>query len=369
MAVTRPAAPDWQDQADVARHGRTDHPKARPAVPAAPPEPPAPVPGPDEPAPRPDPADAEAELPASDGPQALALPPLVTLAEARPDRAFRVAALRAALWYQPGGEVLIVSLDNLATVEEPLPRPAWLAHRLLPLGYSVLGVQSMAKDWFRNPDAAPLIEGLAAQGFFAGFERVIFLGASMGGFGAINLASLVPGAAVIALSPQSTMNRAIVPFEARFGWAVKNSDWTTPRFLDAAEAAPGLARLVLLYDPRVPEDRLHADRLAGPVTERLRVAHATHEAVRVLLKCGALPPLLADVAAGRPVGTGFWQAMRARRTVRKWSRQFMSEVARRRTPREVIAVADRLLEIDRYRFATEAKAVALAKLGDGGGAR
>ena len=77
----------------------------------------------------------------------------------------------------------------------------------------------------------------------------------------VNLLALVMWAALILLPEIALTHQFMDRFEARFGWAVKNSDWSTPQFLDAAEAAPGLARLVLLYDPRVPEDRLHADRL------------------------------------------------------------------------------------------------------------
>ena len=297
-----------------------------------------------------------------DSVQRVAIPPLVTLDQVRPDRPFRVKAETAALWFTPGNDILVVTMDNLATVQDPYPRDAWLSHRLLPLGYSVLGIQSMAKDWFRNRDTEPLLAGLLARGFFESFRRVVFLGASMGGFGAINLATRVPGSAVIALSPQSTMDRRIVPFEQRFAWAVRHSDWTTPRFLDAADSVGRLRRVVLLFDSRVPEDRMHAARLAGPNVETLHVDHATHEAVRVVLKCGALPPLIADVAADRPVGIEFWQAMRARRTVRKWARQFMSDVVKHRSPTSVIAAADRLLEVDQYLFAIQARQAAVAAL-------
>lgn len=295
-------------------------------------------------------------------------PPERPLGKVGPDQPFRVTADAAALWYRPGGDVLVVTLDNLATVEEPFPRDAWLSHRIQPLGHAVLGLQSMAKDWFRNPDAERLVAGLVAQGFFGGFRRVVFLGASMGGFAAINLATLVEGATVIALSPQSTMAPALAPFERRFAWAVRNSDWTTPRFLDAADAARRLARLILVLDNRVPEDRLHADRLDGPNVERLHVNHSTHEAVRVLLKCGALPQLLAAAADGDPVGVEFWRAMRARRMVRKWARQFMTDVERERSPRQTLAVADCLVRSGGYLFASQARTAALERLGNEGSA-
>lgn len=280
------------------------------------------------------------------------LPPILPDASAAGvDMAFRVVAPKAALWFQPGARQLVVSFDNLATVDDPYPRPPWLLARLEAEGYAVLGVQTFAKDWYRNPDAAPLMRSLAATGFFARFERVVFIGASMGAFGAINLAALVPGATVIAFSPQSTMSTAIAPFEHRFGWAVRKGDWTTPAFLDARDAVPKVAQIILLYDGRVPEDLAHARRLTAPNVQLLRVDHSTHEAIRVVLKCGALPPLLAEVMQTGRAGPAFWQAMRARRTVRKWARAMMEAVVADAHPARIRATATAFLKQDDYLFA------------------
>lgn len=290
-----------------------------------------------------------------------ALPPAIAMAEINAATDFRVMAPTAALWFESGNRRLIVTLDNLATLDEPYPRKPWLSARLAELGYSVLGVQSFAKDWYRNPDAPRLMRELAATGFFQQFEAVVFTGASMGGFGAINLATLVPGARVIAFSPQSTMSPQIAPFEGRFPWAVRNSDWTTPEFLDAALSAPQLERLVILYDGRSTEDRMHAMRLSGPNVQFLRVDHTTHEAVRVVMKCGALAPLFQEVIEDARAGTGFWSAMRGRRTVRKWARGFMDQVSATGRPARIEAVANTLLKQDNYLFAHKALAAVAAK--------
>ena len=282
-------------------------------------------------------------------------PPILPDATAAdPALAFRIVAPKAALWFEPGSRQLVVSFDNLATVDDPYPRPPWLLARLQGAGYAVLGVQTFAKDWYRNPDAAPLVETLAATGFFKQFDRVVFIGASMGAFAAINLATLVPGATVIALSPQSTMSARIAPFERRFAWAVRKRDWTTPAFLDARDAVPDVVRIVLLYDGRVAEDMAHARRLAAPNVQLLRIDYTTHEAIRVVMKCGALLPLVQDVMQTGAAGPAFWQAMRARRGVRKWARAFMEAVvAEGHTPR-IHATATALLRQEDYLFAQTA---------------
>ncbi|WP_136645686.1 S9 family peptidase [Tabrizicola sp. YIM 78059] len=285
----------------------------------------------------------------SDGPDDL--PPLLAPdAAADASHRFRVLRDRAALWFEPGDRALIVTFDNLATIDHPYPRSPWLKNLVQDLGFALLGVQSFAKDWYRNPDAVPLVRQLEADGFFARFDRVVFIGASMGAFAAINMATLVPGVSVIALSPQSTMSRKIAPFEGRFGWAVKRSDWTTPHFLDAAETVRRLDRVVVLFDGRVNEDRLHAARLAGPNVQMLRIDHTTHEAVRVVLKCGALGHLIAGVAERGQPGPEFWQAMRNRRTVRKWARAFFEQVTAEGHPARIRAAGAALLRQDDYLF-------------------
>jgi len=144
-------------------------------------------------------------------PREIDLPAEMTAVEAAKADRFRITAERNALWFEkhagPKGNFLVVSFDNLATMNEGWPRQPWMYWRLEKLGYSVLGVQSFNKDWFRLGEAPELLANLVSEGFFDRFEKVLFLGASMGGFGALNYASVVPGATVLAFSPQTTMNR------------------------------------------------------------------------------------------------------------------------------------------------------------------
>lgn len=292
----------------------------------------------------------------------MVLPPECLLSKAQKDAPFRHVTPGAGLWYEPGTtarDVLIASFDNLATLDHPYPRQPWIAHHIRALGYSLLGVQSMKKDWFRRDDAPDMLAALAAEGFFEGFSRVVFVGASMGAFGALNFAPLVRGADVIALSPQSTMNSQIAPFESRFPWAVRNSEWTTPAFLDAAAAVPYIPRVWLLYDPFVPEDKLHAERLTRSNVVLAPLRHASHEAVRVVIKSGALATLLTDVAEHNALSQQFWSAMRNRRNVRKWGRSFMSDVQAAGHPKRTLRAANALIAQDNYLFASRARTAIL----------
>ncbi|TXI04217.1 MAG: hypothetical protein E6Q73_03600 [Pseudorhodobacter sp.] len=211
------------------------------------------------------------------------------------------------------------------------------------LGYSVLGVQSHAKDWFRTPTAPELLGGLRARGFFSRFRKVLLVGASMGGFAAINYAPMIDGAAVLALSPQSTMHPRIAPFERRFRYSVRRSNWTDRAYRDAAAAVPQLRKLTLVYDPLVPEDRAHALRLAGPNVAMIRTPHCSHEAVRVIIKSGALAGLLQQLIETDCVSPAFWQTFRNRRRVEKWQRGLLENALVKGHPRLALLAAEALL--------------------------
>ncbi|MDP3193943.1 hypothetical protein [Tabrizicola sp.] len=275
----------------------------------------------------------------------LDVPPEMGLDEAARARRFLVRGDHANLWFEGAGEALVVSFDNLATIDEGWPRAPWAWRRLEPLGHSVLGVQSQAKDWFRQPTAPALLRELEARGFFRRFRRVVLTGASMGGFAALNFAPLIPEARVLAFSPQSTMNKVIAPFEQRFPFAVRKSNWEGMPFLDAAAAVPYIRRAVVLYDPFVPEDRAHAARLAGPNVQFLRAPFTTHEAIRVVLKSGTFPLLIDQLVKQDDVGAEFWQAFRARRTVPKWQRALLAAAGGRGRQGLVIRAADAMLRL------------------------
>ena len=273
------------------------------------------------------------------------VPPELALDDAASADRFLVQGEHAKLWFEGRSDVLVVSFDNLATIDEGWPRAPWAWKRLEPMGHSVLGVQSHAKDWFRQPTAPALIRGLEERGFFRRFRRVVLTGASMGGFGALNFAPLIPDARVLAFSPQSTMNKVIAPYEQRFPFAVKKSNWEGMPFLDAAAAIPYIRRAVILYDPMVPEDRSHAARLAGPNVQLLRAPFTTHEAIRVVLKAGAFPVLINALVGGDQVGPAFWQAFRARRSVTKWQRALLAKAADHGRHQLVIRAAETMLKL------------------------
>lgn len=234
-------------------------------------------------------------------------------------------------WFEdaPGCDVLAVTFDNLSSVGEYDPPQPWLRWRMRQAGIPLLGLMASRKDWYRNDDTAPLIVALREAGLFARFRRVVFVGASMGGFAALAYAPLVPGAAVLAFSPQSTLARKLVPFERRYRYASKKWDWAAPGHLDAAEAGKGGREVTLVYDPFVTEDRQHASRIEGAGVRHVGVPFMGHRAIRQIKATGGLQDLIEGVVRGVPDWAAFWRAVRGRRAQVPWQRALVAEARAR----------------------------------------
>ncbi|WP_126975705.1 hypothetical protein [Frigidibacter oleivorans] len=257
------------------------------------------------------------------------LPPVLPLTRALTADRFLMSGAQGALWFERRAPTLFVTFDNLSSLDQPWPRAPWLQRPLAALGYSMLGAQSFARDWYRQDTVPGLLSDLAAAGFFAGFDRVVLTGVSMGGFAAVALAPLIPGARVLAFSPQSTMDPALVPWDGRFAEARAGQDWGRGPLRDAAGALPRIAGGAVVYDPFVPEDRRHAERLAGGPLALERLGHAGHQSVLLIARAGALEQTLATFAETGRLGPGFRRAMRRRREVRAWRRALTEAAAAR----------------------------------------
>lgn len=241
-------------------------------------------------------------------------------------------------------DTLLVTFDNLSSVGEQVPPQPWLMGLTCREGLSVLGIMASQKDWYRNADTPDLIADLRDAGLFDRFRRVVFVGASMGGYAALAYAKLVPGSAVLAFSPQSSLSRRIVPFEKRYHYGQRRWDWTTPEFVDAAACvAPG-AEVYLAYDPFVPEDRAHAQRIAG--ARHIRLPHLGHRAIRSVKEFGGLAGLVRSVALGAFDAPALAKALRARRHDLQWKREVFAEAERRGHQKLALAAARRLVQIE-----------------------
>ncbi len=233
--------------------------------------------------------------------------------------------------FMPRGSTLVVTFDNLdLAMEKRDDRRPWGFAFIEKQGWSMLGVMANGWTWYRDRWVADQFDALAAEGFFARFDRVVFYGASMGGYAACAFVAACPGADVVAISPQSTLDKVVVPWETRYSTAW-DKDFTG-KYGDAAEAIPSAGRASILYDPYEPLDAGHAARLVGKNVMKLRTPLLGHRLGSSLNQMGILSPVILAALDGSLTDTQFYRLLRARRAFPRYQRElFQRALAKGRT--------------------------------------
>ncbi len=209
---------------------------------------------------------------------------------------------------------LVVSFDNLSQAgNEAYQREPWAQKFCEDRAFSHLGIYAQTPTWFRNADLIDQLEKLRDDGFFRGFQKVAFVGTSMGAFGALTFSSLAPGCTVVAFSPQTTLDEAEVPWENRFGKG-RAADWSLP-YSDAALETGTASKIYLIYDQFHEGDRKHVDRLQGKNLIHLKGPGIGHKSALVLNRMDALKPIMEDGVKGQLDPSDFYKTIRARKDI------------------------------------------------------
>tara|TARA_R100000935_G_scaffold35531_1_gene56260 strand:- start:1208 stop:4474 length:3267 start_codon:yes stop_codon:yes gene_type:complete len=216
-----------------------------------------------------------------------------------------------ALYFEPGSKRLVVTFDNVHTARLQEQRWPW-GHALITqqLGCAVLGVMSKDRGWFRHDFVHDSFDKLRDTGWFEQFDEVLFYGASMGGFGALTYARSCPGANILAIEPQTTLDPDILPKDLRWPWTQK-LDWKN-RYKDASEGTATAKNVVVISDPYFDLDRAHVERLSGENIKHLNIPFFGHKVAQPLMIMGNLKRLLADMTRGTYNADEYYRLLRNR---------------------------------------------------------
>ncbi|EPX79235.1 hypothetical protein [Litoreibacter arenae] len=227
---------------------------------------------------------------------------------------FRSYGEYAASFVERGNEQLVVSFDNLSQAgNDAYAREPWAQKFCADRDFSHLGIYAQEPTWFRNAELIEHLETLRDEGFFTGFDKVAFVGTSMGAFGALTFSSLAPGATVVAFSPQTTLDEKKVPWESRFGKG-RAADWTLP-YSDAAQQTKSADQVYLIYDQFHEGDRKHVERLKGRNLVHLKGAGLGHKSALVLSRMNVLKDVMEGAVLGTLTELEFYRAIRARKDI------------------------------------------------------
>ena len=217
----------------------------------------------------------------------------------------------------PKGERLVITFENAGEGGGPdFMRDGWGYSFLKDREYSFLGVKGRAHNWYRGKVLHDFFRSADFQAFAGQFKDHCFMGASMGGYGALAFSEVLPGALVIAHNPQTTLDANIVPWDNRFN-SGRKQDWGGD-FADAAPAARLCRRLYVTYDPFNTQDRRHAERISGANTVMLKMPFLGHSATKWLRQMGVLSQITDLALQERLTPENFAPLARGRRALPRY---------------------------------------------------
>jgi hypothetical protein len=236
-------------------------------------------------------------------------------------------------FYREGGEhamlfikrsdTLVVTFDNLdIAMEKREDKRPWGFAFIEKQGWSMLGVTAAGWTWFRDPWVYAQFDALKKKGFFKRFKRVVFYGASMGGYGACAFVAACPGADVVAISPQSTLDKTLVPFETRYKTA-----WSrdfSGKYGDGAKVSARAGRVTLIYDPYEALDAGHVNRFTAKNAVKLRAPLMGHRLGSSLQQMGILSPIVLAALNGTLTEAEFYQRLRARKQFGRYQKELFN---------------------------------------------
>jgi pimeloyl-ACP methyl ester carboxylesterase len=197
-----------------------------------------------------------------------------------------------------GGRCCVVTFDSFSDVGT-FDRPGYGEAFLDRSGVDAIHVVGRDNDWYQYPQMPEAMK--AVHDVAANYARVVTYGSSMGGYAAIRLAGLVGAHAVLALSPQFSINPRVVFWERRWPDNAR-------RFKDVWESAlpwPKLSEAYIVYDPRTLDDR-HTALLRSRIACRaIALPFTGHPVTGFLAEIGLLQLSILSVCEG----TFDWQGL------------------------------------------------------------
>jgi len=180
------------------------------------------------------------------------------------------------------------------------------------LGWSSLCIVADGDTWFRDRAVYAYFDRLVDDGFFEEFDQVIFYGAGPCGYAAAAFSVASPGARVVALAPQASLDPRVAEWDTRFTkmrrTAFDDRYGYAPDMLDAAEQA------FVLYDPEIAMDAMHAALFTRPNVTKFRMRFIGERMDESLMRMQILLRILAQVSAGKLSLHALAKLARARRT-------------------------------------------------------
>jgi hypothetical protein len=226
---------------------------------------------------------------------------------------------RHGAFFSDQGPTLLVSFESAhgirATAPDQLPYAFGVAKAH---GWSSLTIVSDGETWYRDRAVYAYFDRLVDDAFFEDFERVVFYGAGSGGYAAAAFSVTAPGATVIAIQPQATLDPRVA------GWDTRFIDQRRTSFGDRYGYAPdmieGAGDGFVIFDPAQTLDSMHAALFTRPFVTKLPCPNLGSRIDFFLHEMNILTPMLEAACKGEFSASTFWKLYRARRNAPRYLR-------------------------------------------------
>lgn len=225
------------------------------------------------------------------------------------------------------GDTLLVTFETMQGIHNLSDLAQPLGFDLVKnLGWSHMCVVSDGDTWFRDEQIYAFFDQLIDDGFFDEFDNVIFYGAGPCGYAAAAYSVAAPGASVVAVQPQATLEPRMTEWDDRFTeqrrLCFTDRYGYAPDMLDAAE------RAYVIYDPQERLDAMHASLFARKNVTRLRAMHMGEAVQTRLIEMDMLYHILSMAGSGKLTATAFYKLFRNRRNNSYFLRNLLARLER-----------------------------------------
>ncbi|ALI56319.1 hypothetical protein [Celeribacter marinus] len=247
-----------------------------------------------------------------------------------------------------GNGTLLVSFDTFAHATQTSPNGYPVGFNIaLANGWSHLSLiahsNAATAPWFRAQPIYDAFDRYVESGFFDDYDRVVFYGAGPCGYAACAFSVAAPGAHVIALAPQATLDSRLACWDDRYP-STKRADFTArygfaPHMIEGAQAA------WILYDPHETVDAMHASLFNAAHVVRRPVPYFGANLEARLIEMGGLEPLLAHAASGTLTPATLSHLLRARQTNKHYLHNLLTALEAHDNPARIFALCQHVCAI------------------------
>ena len=208
--------------------------------------------------------------------------------------------------------ILLVTFETIEGIQARGDTGQPLGFELVrELGWSHLCILSQGPSWFRDPAVYAFFDRLDDDGFFDEFDSVLFYGDGPCGYAAATYSLAAPGAHVVALNPQATLDTTIAGWDRRYPAARRlrfdNRYGYAPDMIEAA------SRAFVLYSDTQPENGMHATLFDRPNVTRIALPNLGAPLETALYDMQILLRILVQAGVGKLTRRSFFRLFRARR--------------------------------------------------------